>query len=192
MEKMSNMHEMVSALADGELRGGEFAHAVEAVCADEAARQSWHAYHLVGDVLRSSELASPSNGSDFVARLRARMAREPMAMDAVPASLAVQVHALSGAPRQPAANLSRFGWPVAAGVAALAAVGAISWNMLGFAGSRPAAVELARTAPATAPVMIRDARLDELLAAHRQAGGGTALQMPAGFLRNATFETSGR
>ena len=35
-------------------------------------------------------------------------------------------------------------------------------------------------------VMLRDARLDELLAAHQQAGG--ASQMPSGFLRNATFE----
>ena len=41
-------------------------------------------------------------------------------------------------------------------------------------------------------VMIRDPRLDELLAAHKQFGSTSALQMPAGFLRNATFETPGR
>ena len=41
-------------------------------------------------------------------------------------------------------------------------------------------------------VMIRDPRLDELLAAHKQFGGTSALQMPAGFLRNATFEGGGR
>ena len=40
----------------------------------------------------------------------------------------------------------------------------------------------------TAPVMIRDPQLDALLAAHRQFGGTSALQMPTGFLRNATFE----
>lgn len=39
-----------------------------------------------------------------------------------------------------------------------------------------------------APVMIRDPQLDALLAAHRQFGGTSALQMPAGFLRRATFE----
>ena len=39
--------------------------------------------------------------------------------------------------------------------------------------------------------MLRDPRLDELLAAHRQLGGA-ALQMPSGFLRNATFEGPGR
>ena len=42
------------------------------------------------------------------------------------------------------------------------------------------------------PVMIRDSELDALLAAHRQFGGTTALQVPTGFLRNATFEGGGR
>jgi sigma-E factor negative regulatory protein RseA len=37
--------------------------------------------------------------------------------------------------------------------------------------------------------MLRDPRLDELVAAHRQYHGATNLQMPAGFLRNATFDT---
>jgi sigma-E factor negative regulatory protein RseA len=41
-------------------------------------------------------------------------------------------------------------------------------------------------------VMIRDPHLDALLAAHRQYGGASALQMPSGFLRNATFEEGGR
>ncbi|MDU7587859.1 MAG: anti-anti-sigma factor, partial [Acidovorax sp.] len=41
-------------------------------------------------------------------------------------------------------------------------------------------------------VMLRDPRLDELLAAHKQFGSTTALQMPAGFLRNATFEAPAR
>jgi len=38
--------------------------------------------------------------------------------------------------------------------------------------------------------MLRDARLDALLEAHQQAGGGS--QMPSGFLRNATFEGPAR
>jgi sigma-E factor negative regulatory protein RseA len=41
-------------------------------------------------------------------------------------------------------------------------------------------------------VMLRDPQLDELLAAHRQLGGGSALQTPAGFLRNATFDAPRR
>ncbi len=49
--------------------------------------------------------------------------------------------------------------------------------------------ELAMGSP---PVMLRDPQLDALLAAHRQFGGTSALQMPTGFLRNATFEEGSR
>ncbi len=206
MEKMSNMDEMVSALADGELHGEAFARAVDTLATDTAARESWHAYHLVGDVLRSAELASPSNGADFVARFRARLQHDPAVVVPVPASLPV-LDDMRGAQarlaaRRESANTPGFGWPLLAGVASLTAVAAIAWNVLGGVGhTASAGAELAQAAPqqpqqtqseATRPVMIRDARLDELLAAHRQAGGASALQMPAGFLRNATFESPGR
>jgi sigma-E factor negative regulatory protein RseA len=36
--------------------------------------------------------------------------------------------------------------------------------------------------------MIRDARLDGYLAAHKQFGGTSALGLPSGFLRNATHD----
>jgi sigma-E factor negative regulatory protein RseA len=48
------------------------------------------------------------------------------------------------------------------------------------------------TADGASALMIRDPQLDALLAAHRQMGGTTALQMPSGFLRNATFEEGKR
>ena len=44
------------------------------------------------------------------------------------------------------------------------------------------------TMDAASGVMLRDPRLDELMAAHKQFGGTSALQMPSGFLRNATFD----
>jgi sigma-E factor negative regulatory protein RseA len=40
--------------------------------------------------------------------------------------------------------------------------------------------------------VIRDAQLETLMAEHRQHGGMSALQMPAGFLRNATYSGSDR
>ena len=58
-----------------------------------------------------------------------------------------------------------------------------------------AATQIAVNQPVTnaqGQVMIRDPRLDELLAAHKQYGSTSALQMPAGFLRNATFEAPAR
>ena len=41
-------------------------------------------------------------------------------------------------------------------------------------------------------VMLRDSRLDELLAAHPQYSSAPNLQMPASFLRNASFATATR
>jgi sigma-E factor negative regulatory protein RseA len=122
---------------------------------------------------------------------------------------------------QAAANDSVWRWKLVAGVAALAAVGSVLWSVVGQQGG-PAGAQLAqRSSPAPAivagaqevaaqgvaaqgtttqgvttqegaPVMIRDPRLDELLAAHKQFGGASALQQPAGFLRNATFTPTGR
>jgi sigma-E factor negative regulatory protein RseA len=43
-----------------------------------------------------------------------------------------------------------------------------------------------------APAVLRDPRLDELLAAHRAAAGASALGNAGGFLRNATFEGPAR
>ena len=46
--------------------------------------------------------------------------------------------------------------------------------------------------PSEGAVMLRDPELDALMAAHQQLGGHSALQMPSGFLRNATFERTAR
>jgi len=107
-------------------------------------------------------------------------------------------------------------WRLVVGLASVAMVGVIAWQGLqGFSSERAqlatAPITNLAAAPVsagpggpvaalgadagqnalamgTAPIMIRDPQLDALLAAHRQFGGTSALQMPTGFLRNATFE----
>ena len=81
-----------------------------------------------------------------------------------------------------------------AGAASFAAVAAIAWNA-GTALSPAAGPQLAQAIPPAQVLvaspqgtMVRDARLEELLVAHKQFGGTSALQMPSGFLRNATFD----
>jgi sigma-E factor negative regulatory protein RseA len=59
-------------------------------------------------------------------------------------------------------------------------------------GSANTDVTSASVAEAEAQVILRDPELDALLAAHRAMGGNSALQLPSGFLRNATFERSNR
>ena len=40
--------------------------------------------------------------------------------------------------------------------------------------------------------LVRDARLDQYLSAHKQFGGSSALGVPSGFLRSATYEGPNR
>ena len=199
MDKM-NTQEMMSALADGQLRGEEFARAVQVACSDPAAREAWQAYHLIGDVLRAGEGAAGVASDGFTRQLARRIAAESAAAPDLIAARAQPVRATGTFdPQKNAANDASFRWKMVAGVASLAAGAAIGWNAVGGLGGKPEQAQLAATqSPATVlagserGVMIRDARLDELMAAHRQLGGASALPMPAGFLRNATFEGPAR
>jgi sigma-E factor negative regulatory protein RseA len=190
--------EMVSALADGELRGDAFARAVEVAARDSDARDAWHTYHLIGDVLRSGELARVTVPDRFLTRLQARLVQEqqPATGPAV-APTAVQLAVKTPGHQRVAANDGNFRWKALAGVTSLTAIGALAWGLSGA----PATPDSARLARAEGPAvlantqrgtMIRDARLDELLAAHRQMGGASVLPAPAGSLRNAAFEGPAR
>jgi len=200
MDKMQTQEiqtrEMISALADGQLQGEAFARGVEAAATDPLAREAWAAYHLIGDVLRSGTCAPATSPSVFVSRLQLRLREENLASMERPAR-AGGIPVIAQA-RQQAANDGNFRWKVVAGLASVAAVAAIGWSAAGRLDPSPQAQIAA--APASGNVvagseggrMIRDPRIDEFLAAHRQLGGASALPMPAGFLRNATFEGPAR
>lgn len=198
MKPMTQHTELISALADGQLASDDFARALAACEADAQALDSWTTYHLIGDVLRSPELSPHAADTAFVARLRVRLSQEPVLV-AAPALPEVR-HAPAGRlgrGRGEAANDASFPWKMVAGFASVAAVAAIAWNAGAGLLSPTAAPQLARSEPGAQQVlvvseqgtMVRDARTQELLAAHRQLGGTSALQMPSGFLRNATFES---
>jgi len=187
MDKMDHQ-ELISALADGQLRGEDFARGVQAAAGDARAREAWCAYHVVGEALRTGTVCAGTPHEVFLARLQRGLQQE----HAAPAPVV-----RPAAPRE-AANDWR--WKMTAGFASFAAVAAVGWNLWGTgpAGGvqpqlaaapavvRPAAVE------ASAAPMMRDPRLDRLLAAHRQLGGATAFGTTSGFLRNATFEGPAR
>lgn len=197
--------EQLSALADGELGPEQAAALVQASRQDASMLQTWGSYHAIGDALRAHARDAQTSGAKPLTAQLPQWAEQP----AVPLSS-----------RPAAANDALFRWKLVAGVAALAAVGSVVWALVGAQGG-PVSAQLAqRSGPAatavatasadavpaspaaanaaaanaaeSAPVMIRDARLDELLAAHKQFGGASALQQPAGFLRNATFQQAGR
>ena len=185
----------LSALADGELHGEEFAQTLAACERDPTLLASWHDYHLIGDVLRSPDPLVTRSSSVFLTRLQSRLEKESV-------KPAERTEGLQSTPTsfqavtQVAANDCVFRWKMVAGVASMAAVAVMVWTVAvptSSTGSQlaqnPASTDAVLVASPQG-VIVRDARLEELLAAHRQVGGNSALQMPSGFLRNATFETS--
>jgi sigma-E factor negative regulatory protein RseA len=172
----------LSSMADGEA-GRDAQERCLALWAERAdARARWRDYQLIGDVLRSGELAR-ERGHDaaFLAALRDRLAREPAVLRPAPA-----------------VRRGRWATPLAAaaGVAAVAGVVVMLRPV-----ARPDVAITARleaqpavaSAPEAAqqqlqqPVngkLIRDARLERYFAAHRQSGTGAALQMPGGVVRS--------
>lgn len=177
----------LSALADGD------ASALAAACQswreDASTRQTWHAYHLIGDVLRSEELAHPpARDAAFLAGLRQRMAAEPALLAPMPA-------------RPPAVPRARQPWlapaAVAAGFVLVAGVlvvtrtsqpGAPVAAPTLAAASSPGVLRVGNAATPTAPApsgshLIRDVRLDEYLRAHQAARDGVAVAAPGGGLR---------
>jgi len=190
MNKM-NTHELVSALADGQLADEELSGGIVALGQDLAAREAWQAYHLIGDVLRSPELAGGSPTPAFMRRLSERLAAEsPHGLPAAPvAEPQAPPRVLTVRP----ANDPVFRWKLVAGLASMTAAAAVGWSLLSSGpAATPMGSQLAGTEAGGGAVMIRDAQLDELLAAHQRLGGPGVLQTPAPFVRQANFEGAGR
>ena len=200
--------QLLSALVDGELAGDEWEQAL-ALAADAQGQASWQLYQLVGDVLRSPDLAHHCQ-HDVLTGLRAQLAQEPPLQAAMlqpqPQTLATgvleQVTTPVVALRDPAANAAVFRWKLAAGFATVAAVAAVGWHMLA---SQPQlhGAQLAQRLPDVPPVVavasehgqsviLRDPRLDALLASQQQYASRPSLQVPAEFLRNASLAHQGK
>ena len=69
----------MSSLMDGDLDGDVLDQAMGAWRQEPQVRAAWHAYHLIGDVLRSDDLANPpAHDMAFVHALRSKLAQEPV------------------------------------------------------------------------------------------------------------------
>ena len=202
MKPSSSTPELLSALADGQLDDPDFASALEACRGDETALACWNTYHLIGDALRSPAHSAAMLKADaqlvFIGRLNKQLAQEPR-IRAQPGSVGPKPIALERPvtdrvrQRAAAANDGNFRWKLVAGVASLAAVSAIAWNAASL--TAPASLPQLAQAPSEQVVvaspqgmMVRDARLEELLAAHKQFGAASALQESSSFLQNANFD----
>ena len=164
----------LSAAVDGDAEA--LAEACRAYRDDAALRDTWHTYHLIGDVMRSSELAQPAlRDAEFLAALRLRLADEPVVL----------------APQPPAAAPKRRWALPAAAAASVAGVAVVAGALVmsrtdglgtapGLASAPPAQQFLGGTG--TRPVarngVLRDERLDEFLRVHQGTHGGLALPRP--------------
>lgn len=210
---MKNLNSIASAqvcdLVDGRVTDADGAQALQAVLSDPQNLQTWHSYHVIGDVLRSPELAPRNDDFAFLAKLELRLAQEPARPQLMTSSSAGHVNAplaeqsMVADTGRPVANAAVFRWKLLAGLASMAFVGVLGANVwtqtsagknaqMAARSPDPAAAPMVVATQSNAGTMIRDPRLDELMAAHRQLGGHSALQVPAEFLRNATFEGSNR
>lgn len=191
------LREQLSALADGETGWVNWDLLDSAYAESAELQRAWDGYHLIRDAVHEPAHAGLLVSDDFVDKVMARVAQEPQRPVALPVMEASVVPVAEAQP----ANDPVFRWKIVAGFASLAAVTAVAWQLVSspvgsvgpqLAGAPAVADNIQLVVTPSGNVMIRDAQLDELMAAHRQWGGVSALQMPAGFLRSATYEPSQR
>jgi sigma-E factor negative regulatory protein RseA len=203
----ASSRQCLSALTDGQADAA--AEGLRLWREDRQARETWHLYHLIGDVLRSDELAQrPARDAAFLNGLRDRLAAEPVPLAPLPVAAAAAA---------PSAARRHLGWRAPAAVAAGFAVVGVAllltrspapWSGAPGGGpqaqglvnvSAPAGAAPVAAAPAAAPQpalasgppqillsgeIVRDARLDAYLRAHQAARGNAAAALPGGGLRS--------
>jgi sigma-E factor negative regulatory protein RseA len=191
--KQTRRRQWLSALLDGE--GEHVDQACNAWREDASVRADWHAYHLIGELLRSDDVrCAPQRDAGFLTRLRERLAAEPVVL----------------APTAPLARpMKKRGawaarWAVAAGFIVMAGVvvlmrvtapvGTTQESSAALASSQAVAGATDSTwaGAAVDDTLIRSAELDRYLAAHKQYSGISALAAPGGGLRSVVTEVPGR
>jgi len=177
----------LSALMDGELPSGEMARVLAEVRREEALREAWVTYHLIGEALRRE----PCGECKVLAPVAQRLAQEPTVL----------------APRRaPAAAAKRWALP---SLAAAAAVVSVSWMVahspaddvndfvqspmivpavgvatLPFPDLQP--VNLSAQTPAPAAIQLQGRELDAYLMAHQQVSPSATLYGLAPFARTVS------
>jgi sigma-E factor negative regulatory protein RseA len=188
----------LSALMDGD--DGAADEACHAWRGDASARADWHAYHLIGDVMRSDEhRADGARDARFLVAVRARLATEPVVLAPAPMPAATPLARARSARRWMAPTAVAAGFMAVAGALMVTRISApdSTTASLAAATATPAAgvpavaVAASQAAIETAP-MVRNAELDRYLAAHRQYANGAVQVAPGGAVRNAAATAPGR
>jgi sigma-E factor negative regulatory protein RseA len=135
--------ERLSALLDGELDDAQTAAACARWQGDTAARSRWHSYGLIGDALRSDELAHTSTAGDaaFLLGVRERLAHEPVPIGR---ASAIGRNTTDRGASAAAARRQLRRWTTPIGVAAgVLMVAGLAWTLRPDAGIADPAAQLA-------------------------------------------------
>ena len=155
------MKQDISSLMDGELDGPEADRVIRACCTSDEHKQTWNAYHVIGEAIRGK---APAAGAS-AGRIMAALAKEPTVL----------------APRTRLLETT-FGRIALAAAASVATVGVVSWVGIqgGAPGVNPATVVKAVpggpagiaiqpvSATASVPAAPASADVQDYLNAHRQ------------------------
>nr|WKF56805.1 hypothetical protein HUO10_001273 [Paraburkholderia busanensis] len=199
----SSRSERLSAFVDGELFGEEHLNLNTFLSElNSEDRATWSSYHLIGDALRSDDLAvSPAASSAFLSGFAARLESEP--------------HVLAPAAMPVARRLLSLRRRVVPAFAVAAAAATLTWIVVpqlqgvpGGPGAQLAAVQshgdsLQRVAMASVPAatvqpvaqdanIIRDASLDQYLEAHQQFAQQPVMPGSMPLIRAAAVSTQGQ
>jgi sigma-E factor negative regulatory protein RseA len=199
----SSRGERVSAFVDGELFGEEHLNLDKFLSGlDGEDRAAWARYHLIGDALRSDDLAvSAATSSAFMSGLAARLENEPhmLAPAAIPVArrlLALRRRVVPAfAVAAAAATLTWIVVPQLQGVPGGPAAQIASLQTRGDAVQRVAmaSVPLATAQPIAQDAnIIRDASLDQYLEAHQQFAQQPVMTGSMPVIRAASVSTQGQ
>jgi sigma-E factor negative regulatory protein RseA len=181
---------VLSSVLDGEASRQDVAQACKDWRAQPDMQSQWQTWALIGDVLRSDELASsPARDQQFLTEFRAKLAREPVVF--------APLQAVPMATTQAAARHRRR-WlaPTAVAAGVVAVVGALGvMRTVGDVGD-PASAVMASSVPASAVdangmVLVRNPQLDSYLNAHRRYAQVPALA-PTNGLQQVSATSNGR
>ncbi|MFM0736760.1 RseA family anti-sigma factor [Paraburkholderia xenovorans] len=197
--QVSSRGERLSAVVDGEVFGEEHLNLDKFLSElDGDDRAAWSSYHLIGDALRSDDLAvSPAASSVFLSGFAARFDNEP--------------HVLAPAAMPVARRLLALRRRVVPAFAVAAAAATLTWIVVPQLQGVPGASQIASVqshgdslqrvamAPAAAlqPVsqdanIIRDASLDQYLEAHQQFAQQPVMAGSMPLIRAAAVSTQGQ
>jgi sigma-E factor negative regulatory protein RseA len=194
----------LSALMDGEASAAD--EACRAWRDGASARADWHAYHLIGDLMRSEEHRADAAGdARLLAAVRERLSAEPVVLAPTPVAAARATPAPAYVRRDRrwmATTAVAAGFVAVAGVLMVTRVsvpdgvtpGLTAGSAAPAADVRPVAVAgpAASQAAVEGAPMIRSAELDRYLAAHRQYANGARQVAPGSAVRNAAATAPGR